>query len=134
MRDDAIVRAGVSEGKRVTYVVHNAIVDRHEAITACTLVLDLLGPRLKRASVDAYTDYRDELPTQAASAERWLFDRGRARGHGDPGMGVDLDLSDPQHWAILRSYAPWSICVELKDEVGSELGGFDDWATRSAPS
>ena len=126
MRDDEFVTAGVSEVNRLTYVVDKAIVDRDEAVTACTEVLELLRPRIRTATVDAYTDYRDELPTQAAAAERWLFDRGRARGHGDPGMGVDLDLSDPQHWAILRLYAPWSICVELKDEVGSELGGFDD--------
>src|SRR5215212_9538239 len=115
MSDNANVSGGVSEGQRVTYVVDKDIVHRDQAITACTAVLALLGPRLRSASVDAYTDYRDQLPAQAATAERWLLDLGRARGYGDPGMGVELHLSDPEQWAILRSYAPWSICVELKD-------------------
>ncbi|WP_353356900.1 hypothetical protein, partial [Intrasporangium sp. DVR] len=34
---------------------------------------------------------------------------------GDPGMGVDLDVRDAAHALILRTFAPWSINVELYD-------------------
>ena len=75
-----------------TYVVDKDIVDRAEATLACQTVLDVLRPRLTSVRIDAYSDYRDELPPEVAQAQQWLRDVGRARGHGDPGMGIELHL------------------------------------------
>lgn len=89
------------------------------------------GPRAAAAparggDLDAYSDFRDELPAGAAAAEHWLRDRERALGHRDPGMGIELDLSDLEHWTVLTSYAPWSINVEPVGEANLDLGGFHD--------
>lgn len=111
-----------SVGSRDEYLVEKGIVDRAEAITVCAAILELLRPKLVAATVDAYSDFPDELPVEAATAERWLRDRGRALGHRDPGMGIDLDLFDPEQWTVLSSYAPWSINVELLGEAKLELG------------
>ena len=46
-------------------------------------------------------------------AQDWLREKGRARGSGDPGMGIKLDPSDDNSWDVVRTYASWSIHVEL---------------------
>lgn len=39
--------------------------------------------------------------------------KGRVRGSGDPGMGIELDPADDRSWEVVRTYASWSIHVEL---------------------
>ena len=46
-------------------------------------------------------------------AQDWLREKRRARGSGDPGMGIELDPSDDNSWDVVRTYASWSIHVEL---------------------
>lgn len=96
-----------------TYVVGKDIVDRGEATLACQAVLDVLRHRVMRVWIDAYSDYADELPPVVVQAQDWLREKGRARGSGDPGMGIELDPSDDSSWDVVRTYASWSINVEL---------------------
>jgi hypothetical protein len=96
-----------------TYVVGNDIVDRGEATLACQAVLDVLRHRAMRVWIDAYSDYTDELPPVVVQAQDWLREKGRARGSGDPGMGIELDPLDDRSWDVVRTYASWSIHVEL---------------------
>jgi len=109
-----------------TYVVDKDIVDRAEATLACQTVLDALRPRLTRVRIDAYSDYRDELPPEVAQAQRWLRDVGRARGHGDPGMGIELDPADDSNWDVLRTYASWSINVDLLTDRNRQIAQLHD--------
>jgi hypothetical protein len=109
-----------------TYVVDKDIVDRAEATLACQTVLDVLRPRLLRVWIDAYSDYRDELPPEVAQAQRWLRDVGRARGHGDPGMGIELDPADDSSWDVLRTYASWSINVDLLTDGNRQIAQLHD--------
>jgi hypothetical protein len=62
---------------------------------ACTIILDALRPRIAGTSVDAYSDYRDCLPTSVETTQDRLRAKGRLRGRGDPGMDVRLDPADP---------------------------------------
>ena len=96
-----------------TYVVGEDIVNRGEATFACQAVLDVLRHRVMRVWIDAYSDYKDELPPAVAQAQDWLREKGRARGAGDPGMGIELDPADDRSWDVVRTYASWSIHVEL---------------------
>jgi len=100
-------------GEAKTYVVGQHIVDRREATLACQAVLDVLRHRVVRVWIDAYSDYADELPPVGAQAQDWLREKGQARGSGDPGMGIELDPSDDNSWEVVRTYASWSIQVEL---------------------
>ena len=96
-----------------TYVVGQHSVDRGEATLACQAVLDVLRHRVVRVWIDAYSDDTDELPVMVVQAQDWLREEGRARGSGDPGMGIELDPSDDNSWDLVRTYASWSIHVEL---------------------
>ncbi len=104
-------------GKRIT--------DRTEAQAACRAVLDVLRPVVARAVIDAYSDDRAEMPPDVVSVEARLRDMGRQSGHGDPGMGVEVAL-DEDGWQLVRTYASWSIHVELRDDIGGDLGTFHD--------
>jgi hypothetical protein len=96
-----------------TYVVGNDIVDRADATLACQAVLDVLRHRALRVWIDAYSDCTHELPPVAVQAQDWLRAKGRVRGSGDPGMGIELDPADDGSWEVVRTYASWSIHVEL---------------------
>jgi len=109
-----------------TYVVDKDIVDRAEATLACQTVLDVLRHRLTKVRIDAYSDYRDELPPEVAQAQRWLRDVGRARGHGDSGMGIELDPADDSKWDVLRTYASWSINVDLLTDRNRQIAQLHD--------
>jgi hypothetical protein len=111
---------------REVYVVD--IVDRGEAVRVCSAVLDLVRPHAALAVVDGYSDYRDRLPPEVQRAQDWLHARGRRRGTGDPGMGVELDPQDAEDWRQLRVYAAWSIHVEVQGEGdhGDELAVLHD--------
>lgn len=102
-----------------------AITDRREAQAACHAVLDVLSPVVARAVIDAYSDYRAEMPPDVAAVEARLRDMGSHPGHRDPGMGVEVAL-DEDGWQLVRTYASWSINVELCDDTGGELGTFHD--------
>ena len=111
--------------ERTTYVVDKEITARDEANRACAAVLDVLRPALRFAIVDAYSDYNDQMPPDVAEAERWLRQRGSDRHSGDPGMAVEVPVSD-DGWEVLCRYAPWSIHVELFGDGRSPVGTFDD--------
>jgi hypothetical protein len=96
-----------------TYVVGDDIIDRADATLACQAVLDVLRHRALRVWIDAYSDHTDQLPFAVVQAQDWLRERGRARGSGDPGMGIELDPADDRSWEVVRTYASWSIHVEL---------------------
>jgi hypothetical protein len=83
-----------------TYVIDKDIVDRAEATLACRALLDVLRPRLAKVRIDAYSDYRDELPPEVAQAQQWLRDVGLGRGGGDPGMSIELDPADDASWGL----------------------------------
>jgi hypothetical protein len=107
-------------GEDRTYVVGNDIVDRGEATLACQAVLDVLRHRAIRVWIDAYSDYTDELPPVVFQAQDWLREKGRGRGSGDPGMGIELDPSDDRIWDVVRTYASWSIHVELTADADAD--------------
>lgn len=114
--------------KRTTFVLDKDITARAEAGRVCEAVLDLLRPHLRTVSVDAYSDYQDQMPPEVVTVEATLKELGRRRGRGDPGMGVELDPVLDDHWVLLRAYAAWSINVDLLGEDGRDLGCFHDCA------
>lgn len=88
-----------------------------EAITpAWNLLLDAFGSQLERAHIDALPDSTwpawRAMPEPVRSAQRELHGRGVARGHGDPNMGIDLDLTAESDLELLRRFGPWSIHCE----------------------
>lgn len=111
--------------ERTTYVVEKKITARDEAATACAAVLEVLGPTLRFAVIDAYSDYNDQMPTDVAEAGRWLRHRGLDRHAGDPGMAVEVQVSD-DGWEVACLYAPWSIHVELFGDCPSPIGTLHD--------
>lgn len=111
--------------ERTTYVVEKEITARDEAAKACAAVLEVLGPTLRCAAVDAYSDYNDQMPPDVAEAGRWLQQRGLDRHAGDPGMGVEVQVSD-DGWEVACRYAPWSIHVELFGDGPSPIGTLHD--------
>lgn len=113
---------GVDE--RTTYVVEKEITTRDEAAKACAAVLEVLRPALRFAAIDAYSDYDDQMPPDVAEAGRWLRERGSDRRSGDPGMAVEVPVSDG--WEVLCRYAPWSIHVELYGDGPSPIGTLHD--------
>lgn len=117
--------ASSAGGKRTTYVVEKLITARDEAATACAAVLEVLGPTLRSAVIDAYSDYNDQMPLDVVEAARWLRQRGLDRHAGDPGMSVELQVSD-DGWEVLCRYAPWSIHVELFGDGPSSVGTLHD--------
>jgi hypothetical protein len=118
------------------YVVDADLVDRDDATLACELVLEMLRPLLQLVVIDADSDFRDDLPDQVAAAQQRLRAVGAPRAAGKTGntgltgmtgMTVELDPSDDQHWADLRTYAAWSINVDLWAEpYVTQLGSLDD--------
>jgi len=122
----SLMTADQSGSEDWTYVVDKHIVDRAEATLACQTVLDVLRHRLTKVRIDAHSDYRDELPPEVARAQRWLRDVGRARGHGDSGMDIEVDPADDSNWDVLRIYASWSINVELLTDRNRQIAQLHD--------
>lgn len=100
--------------------------DRALAVRACQAVLKVMKPQAARAVLDAYTDYHTLMPPDAEAAEQALWTIGKQQHRRDPGMNVELDLSDAQGWDLLDRYAPWSINVDVYDAVGDEIVNFHD--------
>lgn len=113
-------------GRDMTYVVDKDIVDRGEATLACQAVLGVLRHRLTKVRIDAYSDAGDELPPAVAEAQHWLREVGRARGYGDSGMGIKLDPADDRSWDVLRTFASWSINVELITDANRMITSLHD--------
>lgn len=121
---------------RMVWGVDPELADHGDAVLACGIILDLVRPRIAAASVDACSDYRDELPAEVEAAQERLREIGRRRRRGDPGMDVRLDPADEQDWATLRAYAAWSIETDLFDHDDDLIAVFHDsgasiavWAT-----
>ncbi|MDQ3981617.1 MAG: hypothetical protein M3271_02930 [Actinomycetota bacterium] len=104
-------------------------------------LLDVHGPRLSHAFVDAITDEPD-LPATAARAKeelekmgahQRLGDRPRSRWglvralRGDPNMAVELDLQDADDLRILRDFGLFSIhmVAYLEDDDVPEIMSSD---------
>jgi hypothetical protein len=95
--------------------------DREAAGRACAEVLTVLNPDLRRATVDAFSDYRD-LDSPVAEA----FDELRRRASNpENAMALPLDLSDPVEREILLRVAAWTIHAEVFGPDG-ELATFHD--------
>jgi hypothetical protein len=109
-----------------TYVVDKHITDRGEVAVVCKAVLDVVGSRVSSATVDAYSDYDEAMTPSAREAQSQLLATGKAQGRRDPGMGVNLDLDEPTAWEMLRTFAPWSINVDLWDAESNSVATFHD--------
>lgn len=111
---------------RQFHVVDKDILDRDEAALVSAVVLGVLRDDLTGAYVDAYSDYDDEMPQEIRAVQAALAEIGAAQHRRDPGMGIELDLSNPDHARLLHLFAPWSINVDLLGPDGSDMGGFHD--------
>jgi hypothetical protein len=112
--------------ERTTYVLEQEITDRNDAATACVAVLEVLRPVLRVALVDAYSDYEDQMPPDVAEAQQWLRQEGASQQGGDPGMSVEMNSLDADHWPIICRYAPWSIHVDLYGDGDAPLATLHD--------
>lgn len=88
---------------------------REDATRLVGVVLPLLREHADVVYLDAYSDYRDELPMEVEQAQDRLRQVKAARGERrrDPGMGIALDPRDDQEWSWCLLYAAWSIHVEF---------------------
>jgi hypothetical protein len=105
--------------RRRTYAVERddlTRVTRDEADAVAAAFLDVLHPVLRVAAIDAYSDFRDDLPPAVEESQEWLRQRGGRRGRGDSGMDVRIPVEDEQGWAMVRVYAAWSIDAEFFGE------------------
>lgn len=57
------------QSERTTFVVDKDITSRADAARVCGAILDLLRPHLRSATIDAYSDFEDQLPEDVATAE-----------------------------------------------------------------
>ena len=113
------------------YAFHPSAVElsRGDAVAVCTAALDLLRGEIDEAYVDAYSDYRDQLPAAVEQAQEALRALGaKRRRRRDPGMGIKVRAEDAEQWRLLREYAAWSIHVELWSHSGRDLGALHDCA------
>lgn len=83
-------------------------------------VLQVLFRQAPWAYVDAWSDYRDELPPQVRQAQDKLRHLQTERDGVDTGMGIDIDRTDATQEKLLRTYAAWSIHVELLPAAGQQ--------------
>ncbi len=106
---------------RQEYLIIVPEADRQAEVGACDEALRVLSPDLRRASVDAFSDYRD-LDVSVAGA----FDELRRRANNpEKAMAVPLDLSDAAQREILLRVAAWTIHAEVFGPDG-ELATFHD--------
>ena len=110
------------------YAVDKDILDRDEAALVCAVVLDVLRADLTQVCLDAYSDYDSEMPEEIKAVQATLKEIGFAQHGRDPGMGINLDLSDPAHARLLDLFAPWSINVDLLGPQRLDMGALHDCA------
>jgi hypothetical protein len=58
------------------------------------------------------------MPPEIERVEDRLWTIGKQQHRRDPGMNVELHLSNAEAWDLLVRYAPWSINVDGYDEDG----------------
>lgn len=107
------------------YCVDRDLVDAADAARACQAVIDAVLPRVEEAWIDAISDEK-ELPTAAREIQEALVRVGQAQGRGDDGFAVQLDVRQPDHVRLLRTFASWSIGVELYDAAKVWVAYFSD--------
>ncbi|MEZ0493421.1 hypothetical protein AB2L28_14370 [Kineococcus sp. TBRC 1896] len=116
-------------GRRTWAVVETDLL-RTTAEQACTALLDVMAEAAPWACIDAWSDYRDELPAEVEHARTALRRLHAHRDGRDTGTGIDIDRSDPAQEALLRTYASWSIHVELLPSAEQQaLATFHDGAS-----
>jgi hypothetical protein len=119
--DARTVRQDVTVTARQEYLVVVPEADRAVVSAACAELVRMLSPELRRATVDAFSDYRDlEAPVARAFDEL----RGRAE-NPQKAMAVRLDLADPGQRETLRQVAAWTIHAEVFGPDG-EVAMFHD--------
>lgn len=116
-------------------VIVEEIRDQALAGRACRAVLDVMRPRIARASIDAFTDSRKVITPEAKAAEDELAHLSSVQRRGQRfmrrprrGMNVELDASSDHEWLLLARYAPWSINVDLYDDHDNHIGTLHDCA------
>ncbi|WP_380174416.1 hypothetical protein ACFEMC_05740 [Kineococcus sp. DHX-1] len=82
-------------------------------------MLQVLASQAPWAHVDAWSDYRDELPPQLERAQDDLRRLQRERDGVDTGTGIDIDRTDTDQESLPATCAAWSIHVELLPRPGS---------------
>jgi hypothetical protein len=118
---------------RARYVVQRSALDVPDdqyadgkPASVCAAVFEVLGPAAATVSVDAYSDYADQMPGDIQSAQAWLRARGFARRDGDPAARIIIGRRDEIGWAVARAFAPWSIRLALYDVDGANLATLED--------
>ncbi len=108
---------------RRLWAIDKNLTDRAEAELVCAAVLEALEPALHLASLDVITDFPDLMPEHVRDAEHVLL-RLALADHPDS-QRLDLPAAAAQ-WPAFKTYAPWSIDVDLHGQDGLLLGGFHD--------
>jgi hypothetical protein len=98
----------------------------NDVVRVVDRLLDVYAHKIGIARVDAYSDFEDEMPSRVLAAQAYLRTLGAMRGCGDPGMDVIVDPGEGEGLDILRTYAPWSIHVDIEDQSGDPLIVIDD--------
>jgi hypothetical protein len=110
------------------YVIDRDLVDRAEAAKVCDVVLAAIGPRIVKVTIDEYSDYDDDMPSEVRDAQDALRQIGQRQHGRDPGMGVELRMDRPEERHLLDTYGSWSINVELLDDQSDMIASFHDCA------
>jgi hypothetical protein len=121
-------------GERVHHVSISSTRTGPEAITpAWNLLLDAFGSQLITAHIDALPEPTwpawAAMSAAAREAQRELHERGVARGHRDPNMGIGLDPASEIDLELMRQFGPWSIhCEATSAGNGIQLETHDEGA------
>lgn len=109
----------------------HAPLSRAQSDHVCQAALDVLRSALGFVVVDAFTDYEEEITKDVRAAQTGLRELA-AEQHPrrrQPGMGIEVDPRDDEQWALLRTYAAWSINVDLwASKYEEDLGTLHDCA------
>lgn len=123
-------RVSEDTGRRLTWAVCEGDLTPVAAVQVCTAFLDVMADPAPWAFIDAWSDDRDDLPPEVENAQTALRRLQLDRDGRGTGMGIDIDRTDPAQDALLRTYAAWSIHVELLPPAdGVDLVAFHDGAS-----
>lgn len=110
------------------YAIDRDGTDRAEATRICAAVISVIGDRVDTVWIDAYSDYESDMPREIRAARESIYDLGRRQHLRDPGTGVELRMDRPEDRALLETYAPWSILVNMRDSRLAAVASFHDCA------